>query len=62
MAVMLCVLQVMDFLLVVVRLRLIMSGDVELNPGPLAGGWNVRVHVYNGIKGGGYPINIHSSC
>ena len=35
MAVMLCVLQVMDFLLVVVRLRLIMSGDVELNPGPL---------------------------
>ena len=32
---MLCVLQVMDFLLVVVCLRLIMSGDVELNPGPL---------------------------
>ena len=48
MAVMLCVLQVMDFLLVVVRLRLILSGDVELNPGPLdQGGWNIRVHVYN---------------
>ena len=47
MAVMLCVLQVMDFLLVVVRLRLILSGDVELNPGPLdQGGWNIRVHMY----------------
>ena len=32
---MLCVLQVMDFLLVVVHLCLIMSGDVELNPGPV---------------------------
>ena len=42
MAVMLCVLQVMDFLLVVVHLCLIMSGDVELNPGPLdQGGWNI---------------------
>ena len=30
-----CVLQMMAFLLMVVRLRLIMSGDVELNPGPL---------------------------
>ena len=40
---MLCILQVMDFLLVVVRLRLIMSGDVELNPGPLDGEWNVNV-------------------
>ena len=29
------VLQMMAFLLMVVRLRLIMSGDVELNPGPL---------------------------
>ena len=47
MAVMLCVLQVMDFLLVVVRLRLIMSGDVELNPGPMdQGGWTIRVHAY----------------
>ena len=47
MAVMLCVLQMMDFLLVVVRLRLIMSGDVELNPGPLdQGGWTIRVHAY----------------
>ena len=43
MAVMLCVSQVMDFLLVVVRLRLIMSGDVELNPGPLdQGGWSTK--------------------
>ena len=32
---MVCVLQMMAFLLMVVRLRLIMSGDVELNPGPL---------------------------
>ena len=43
---MLYVLQVMDFLLVVVHLRLIMSGDVELNPGPLDGEWNIRVHIY----------------
>ena len=59
MAVMLCVLQVMDFLLVVVRLRLTMSGDVELNPGPLDGGWNIRVHVYNvhiGYKRGWIPF------
>ena len=35
-----CILQVMDFLLVVIHLCLIMSGDVELNPGPLdQGGW-----------------------
>ena len=39
---MLCVSQVMDFLLVVIRLRLIMSGDVELNPGPLDGGWSIK--------------------
>ena len=30
-----CVLQMMAFLLIVVHLRLIMSGDVEPNPGPL---------------------------
>ena len=30
-----CTLQVMSFLLIVIRARLIMSGDVELNPGPL---------------------------
>ena len=65
-----CVLQVMDFLLVVVRLHLIMSGDVELNPGPLDGGWNTRVHIcvcvgmYNVHiwykRGGRIPINIHN--
>ena len=63
-----CVLQVMDFLLVVVRLHLIMSGDVELNPGPLDGGWNIRVHIYMCVgmynvhiwhKRGRIPINIH---
>ena len=57
---MLCVLQVMDFLLVVICLRLIMSGDVELNPGPLdQGGRNIRVHVYNvhtGYKSGWIPF------
>ena len=42
MAVMLCILQV---ILVVIRLHLIMSGDVELNPGPLDGRWGIRVHT-----------------
>ena len=38
---------VMDYLLAVVRQRLIMSGDVELNPGPLDQGNNVQVYRYS---------------
>ena len=58
---MLCVLQVMDFLLVVVRLRLIMSGDVELNPGPLDGGWGIRVHtVCMYVCVGMYNVHINN--
>ena len=37
MALMLCVVEVISFLLVVIRQQLLMSGDVELNPGPLDG-------------------------
>ena len=37
MTLMLCVVEVISFLLVVIRQRLLMSGDVELNPGPLDG-------------------------
>ena len=54
---MLCVLQVMDFLLVVVRLRLIMSGDVELNPGPLDGGWSIK-GAYMYVCVGMYNVHI----
>ena len=39
------ILLVMDYLLAVVRQRLIMSGDVELNPGPLDQGKNVQVYI-----------------
>ena len=36
-AVMLFICHMIAFLLVVIRQRLLMSGDVELNPGPLDG-------------------------
>ena len=36
-AVMLRAIEVIAFLLVIIRQRLLMSGDVELNPGPLDG-------------------------
>lgn len=35
------------FILVILRQRLIMSGDVELNPGPLDGKYNYTILLYN---------------
>ena len=46
-----CILQVMSFLIVIMRLRLIISGDVELNPGPLdQGGLKSMVTVIHWVN------------